>query len=206
MKKTTKIMMAITVAIILSGIVVTILYGFNKDISYQKSTKIEVNIPKGYEKEDIKQIANEVFSNKNIQIQDIEKTNQVVSVRIKSYTEDELNSFKAKISEKYDIDQDELTVYEIEVPATRISTLVTSYLFSVGLVTILSLVYVALRNIKKDAGKKVLTLIISLIAVVGLYFSVIAITRIPISEYTIPIALAVYIATLLIVVGKLNKE
>ena len=206
MKKITKIMIAIVVAIIISGIVITILYGLNKDISYQKSRKIEVNIPKGYEKEDISQIANEVFSNKDIQIQDMEKTNQVVSIRIKEYTSDELNNFKTKILEKYDVDQDDLSVYEIEVPETKISTLVTPYIFSVGLVTVLSIVYLALRNIKSNAGKKVLTLIISLIMVLGLYFSIIAITRIPVSEYTMPIALTVYVATLLITVGRLNKE
>ena len=57
-----KICLSLIIAVILAGIVVTIIYGFNKSISYQKSTKIEINIPKGYEKEDIKQIANEVFS------------------------------------------------------------------------------------------------------------------------------------------------
>ena len=206
MKKITKIMIAIVVAIIISGIVITILYGLNKDISYQKSRKIEVNIPKGYEKEDISQIANEVFSNKDIQIQDMEKTNQVVSIRIKEYTSDELNNFKTKILEKYDVDQEDLSVYEIEVPETKISTLVTPYIFSVGLVTVLSIVYLALRNIKSNAGKKVLTLIISLIMVLGLYFSIIAITRIPVSEYTMPIALTVYVATLLITLGIINKE
>ena len=60
----------------------------------------------------------------------MEKTNQVVSIRIKEYTSDELNNFKTKILEKYDVDQDDLSVYEIEVPETRISTLVTPYLFS----------------------------------------------------------------------------
>lgn len=206
MKKITKLMIAVLTAIILSGIVIVILYGFNKDISYQKSRKIEVNIPKGYEKEDIRQIANEVFSNKNIQVRDIEKTNQVVSIRVKDYTEDELNNLKAKISEKYNIEKDKLSVFEVEVPATKISTLVTPYIFSVGLVTVISAVYIVLRNIKKEPVKKVLKLLISLIFAVGLYFSIIAITRIPVSEYTMPIALTVYIASLLIIVGKLNKE
>ena len=89
MKKTNKIIIAIIIAVILSGIIITAIYGLNKDISYQKSHKIEVNISKGYEKEDIKQIANEVFEDKNIQLQDIEKTNQVVSIKIKNYTEEE---------------------------------------------------------------------------------------------------------------------
>ena len=209
MKKITKlnkIFIAIMIVIILAGIIVTAIYGFNKAIVFKKSTKIEVNIPKGYNKEDIKQISNEVFSDKNILIQDIEKTNQVVSVRIKNYTEDELNNFKAKIAEKYDIEEDKLTVYEVEVPETRISTIVLPYVLPASLTTVLSIVYIALRNIKKDALSKVIRLLLSLIVVIGLYFSIIAIARIPVTEYTMPIALTVYVATLLITVIGFNKE
>ena len=204
--KNKKIIVILITLIILAGIIVVATKGFNKDISFQKSTKIEVNIPKGYEKDDIKQIVNEVFSEKNVQIQDIEKTNQVVSVRIKNYTEEELNNFKAKISEKYGMEQDKLNIQEVEVPATRISTLVAPYVFSVGLVTVLSIVYIALRNIKKEPLKVAVKLLVGLIATMGLYFSIIAIARIPVNEYTMPIALTVYVATLLITVGKLNKE
>ena len=180
--------------------------GFNKDISYQKATRIEVSIPKGYEKDDIKQIAEEVFSDKNIQMQDIEKTNQVVSVRIKDYTEEELNNFKTIISEKYGIEQDKLTVEEVKIPGTKMLTLVTPYLFSLGLVTVLTIIYICLKNIKKEPLKKVLKTIFGLIASVGLYFSIIAIARIPVDEYTMPIALSVYVATLLITIGNFNKN
>ena len=204
--KNKKIIAILVVLIILAGIIMVFTKGFNKDISYQKATRIEVNIPKGYEKDDIKQIAEETFGNKNIQVQDIEKTNQVVSLRIKDYTEDELNNFKTKISEKYGIEQDKLTVEEIKIPGTRMLTLVTPYMFSLGLATVLSIIYIGLRNIKKEPLKKVLKVILGLIAALGVYFSIIAIARIPVNEYTMPIALTVYVAALLIIVGKINKE
>ena len=204
--KAKKVVLLVLIAVIIAGIVVTALYGFNKGLSYQKSTKIEVNIPKGYNKSDILQIADETFSDKNIQVQDIEKTNQVVSIRIKSYTEEELNNFKAKISEKYDIKEDELSVYEVEIPATKITTIITPYVLSICLVTILSVIYIALKNIKKDPSKKVIKILAILIIVEGLYFSIIAITRLPINEYTMPIALALYVATLLISIIIIGKE
>ena len=204
--KNKKTIAILVVLIILAGIIMVFTKGFNKDISYQKATRIEVNIPKGYEKDDIKQIAEETFGNKNIQVQDIEKTNQVVSLRIKDYTEDELNNFKTKISEKYGIEQDKLTVEEIKIPGTRMLTLVTPYMFSLGLATVLSIIYIGLRNIKKEPLKKVLKVILGLIAALGVYFSIIAIARIPVNEYTMPIALTVYVVALLIIVGKINKE
>lgn len=204
--KNKKIIAILVVLIILVGIIMVFTKGFNKDISYQKATRIEVSIPKGYEKDDIKQIAEEVFSDKNIQMQDIEKTNQVVSVRIKDYTEEELNNFKTIISEKYGIEQDKLTVEEVKIPGTKMLTLVTPYLFSLGLVTVLTIIYICLKNIKKEPLKKVLKTIFGLIASVGLYFSIIAIARIPVNEYTMPLALTVYVAALLITVEKINKE
>ena len=206
MSKVYKIITILAIVIIIAGIVVLASKGFNKAIEYEQSKKIEVNIEKGYEKEDIKQIVNEVFSQKNTQIQDIEKTNQVISIRIKDYTEDELNSFKAKISEKYEIEEEKLNVTEIEVPSTKITTLVFPYVFPVSLVTVLSIIYIALRNIKKDASKKIAKLITCLTLVAGLYFSIIVLTQLPFNVYVMPIALTLYVATLLIELVKLNKE
>lgn len=205
--KTKKILALIIILIILAGIIMLVIKGFNKSITYQKATKIECYIAKGYNKADIKQITDEVFGNKTVQIQDVEKLNQVVSVRINNYTEEELENFKAKICEKYEIEEDDLEIYEVEVPTTRIKTLVTPYVLPVSIVTILAVIYVGIRNIKsKDMIKKVSKLLTSLIIGAGLYFSIIVLAQIPVTEYMMPIALALYVATLLITVMKLNKE
>lgn len=205
--KSKKIIAVIIILILLAGIIMLVAKGFNKGITYQKATKIECYIAKGYNKSDIEQITNEVFNDKNVQIQDVEKLNQVVSVRINDYTEEELENFKTKISEKYGIEKDDLEIHEVEVPTTRIKTLVTPYVFPVSLVTILAIIYVGIRNItNKDMIKKVAKLLTTLIIVAGLYFSIIVLAQIPVNEYMMPIALALYVATLLITVIKLNKE
>ena len=59
---------------------------------------------------------------------------------------------------------------------------------------------------KKDASKKIAKLITCLILVAGLYFSTIVLMQLPFNVYVMPIALTLYVATLLITVGKLNKE
>lgn len=210
MKKITenkKILVIAILIIIIAGIVFLAVKGFNKGIIYDSATRIECYIPSGYEKSDIETITNETFSNKNVTVQDIEKLNQIVSIKIKDYSEEELENFKTKISEKYGIDKEKLEIYEIEIPTTRISTIVKPYVLPVSIVTILSLVYIALRNIKnKEAIKKVIKLAITLVLVAGVYFSILVIAQIPINEYTMPIALMLYVLTLLIEVIKLNKE
>ncbi len=205
--KTKRIIAVMLVVVILAGIIMLFVKGFNKDIVYSKGTKIEAYISKGYEKTEIEKIAKESFPNRKILLQDIEKLNQVVSVKVENYTQEELENFKTKIAEKYGIEKDNLEVHEVATPSTRIKTLVTPYIFPVSLVTILSIVYVALRNIKeKDMISKIVKLLTNLIAVAGLYFSVIVIAQIPVNEYMMPIALALYVTTLLITVIKLNKE
>lgn len=210
MKKITenkKILVIAILIIIIAGIVFLAVKGFNKGIIYDSATRIECYIPSGYEKSDIETITNETFSNKNVTVQDIEKLNQIVSIKIKDYSEEELENFKTKISEKYGIDKEKLEIYEIELPTTRISTIVKPYVLPVSIVTILSLVYIALRNIKnKEAIKKVIKLAITLVLVAGVYFSILVIAQIPINEYTMPIALMLYVLTLLIEVINLNKE
>lgn len=205
LKENKKIFAIIIGLILVAGIAMLLIQGFNKSISYEKATKIECYIVKGYDKSEIKQIANEVFSDKDIEIQDVEKLNQVFSIKIKDYTEEEFKNFKAKISEKYDIKEKELEIYEIEVPGTRIRELVSTYVFPVSLVTILSVIYVAIRN-RKEMITKVVKLLTSLIVVAGLYFSIIVIAQIPVNAYTMPTSLALYIVTLLLTIIKLNKK
>lgn len=205
--KKNKIIALIIILILIAGTIMLIAKGFNKSITYSNSTRIECYIPKGYEKKDIKQIADEAFSDKNIKIEDIEKLNQIVSIRIKNYNQEELTNFKNKIAEKYEMNDEEIDIHEVKVPTTRISTIVSPYILPISIVTALSCIYIALRNIKnKEMLKKVLRLIITLIVVVGLYFSIIVIARIPVNEYMMPIALSVYVATLLLTVIKLNKN
>ena len=210
MKKITenkKILIIAILIIIVAGIIFLAVKGFNKSIIYDSATRIECYIPSGYEKADIENITNETFSNKNVTVQDIEKLNQIVSIKIKDYSEEELENFKTKISEKYGIDKDKLEIYEIKIPTTRISTIVKPYVLPVSIVTVLSLVYIALRNIKsKEAVKKIIKVALTLVLVAGIYFSILVIAQIPINEYTMPISLMLYVLTLLIEVIKLNKE
>lgn len=201
-----KIILAIISLLIIVGIVMLFIVGFNKGMIYNKGTKIEIAISKGYDKKEVEQIAKETFQNRKILMQDIEKTNQVVSIKVENYTQEELDNFKTKIGEKYGINKENLELHEVLSPATRISTIVSPYIFPVSLVTAISILYIVIKNIKeKEIAKKIITLLVALIIVAGLYFSIIIIARIPVTELTMPIALALYVATLLITVIKINK-
>lgn len=204
--KKEKIIFSLVILIIIAGIITLCINGFNKSASFASGTRIEAYIQNGYEAEDIIAIAKESFNSaKKISLDKVEKLNQVAGIKIDNYTEDELTNFKNKLMEKYSIEEDKLEIYEIDIPTVRISTTVKPYIFPIILITVLSLVYLLLRNFKREnLIVYIVKIILSLIAVLGLYFSIIVISRIPFGVYTMPVALALYIATLLISIEKLK--
>lgn len=197
------IILTILILIILTGVVMLFLKGFNKGVEYKAGTRIEVYIPNGYEKQDILNIANESFETNLISFSKVEKLNQIAGIKLSKYSEEELSTFKAKIAERYEMEEESIELYEISIPETRIRTIMTPYLLPVLLTTILSLVFVGIKNYKaKGKFAKLLNIISKLVITLGVYFSIILIFRIPFVIYTMPIALLIYIITLLIVVDK----
>lgn len=203
--KKNNLILLVLIVFILAGLITMFVTGFNKSFEYQAGTRIEVYIPQGYEKQDVIDIANESFNGKKINFEKMEKLNQVAGIKVKEYSSEELDVFKTKISEKYNIDKDKLQIYEIEIPATRISTAIEPYILPVILVTVISLIYVLFRNLKSEQKWKIiLKIVLTLSIVLGLYFSIVLICRLPFADYTMPLALAIYIITLLILVNN-NK-
>lgn len=197
--KNKKIMIIAVIVVILVGIIMTATIGFNKSMEYKSGTRIEVSLQSGYDKKDVETIVKECFPNKKYDIQDVEEMNQVVSIKLNEYSEEELDNFKSKICEKYEIEKDNLSLYEIAVPATRIRTIVSPYVWPVTMATVISLLYVGIRNIKENKViKSIAKVFVTLLIVAGLFFSIIVITRIPFSNYTMPIALMIYLITMII--------
>ena len=202
-----KIVLIICAVIILIGLVMLFAKGFNKEGYYTANKKIEVYIEKGYEKEDIVNIAKESFPGREIIFEEVEKLTQVAAIRLKDATEEEIHEYEHKLLEKYEIAEEDFQIFEIDMPTTRIKTFIEPYSFSVILVTCLSLVYMVLRNIKNGKTiESVIKLIITLILAIGIYFSIILIFRMPFGTYTMPLALTVYTATLLASVYVIQKN
>ena len=194
-----KIILILLILLILSGIIILGTIGFEKSITYEAGTRIEVYLPKGYNKQDIQNIAQESFWDTHFSIEAIEKLNQVVGVKIKSYTQEQLDAFKKSLAQKYEIEEDKLEVYEVLIPTTRIKDIVMPYVFPMLLITILSLVYVAFRNFKQKEKWKLLLKMVAILALtLGVYFSIILVLRLPFGVYTMPLAIFIYCVTLII--------
>lgn len=201
-----KIFLIILILIIISGIITLGIAGLEKSLEYKAGTRIEVYIPKGYEKQDIINIAKESFVGKEISFVEIEKLNQIAGIKVSEYTQEEMETFKSSISQKYEIEKEKIELYEVLVPETKISTIVKPYILPIMLVTILSLVYIGIRSIKtNDVLKKSFEFLITIIMTMAIYFSIIVIFRLPFGSFTMPLALSIYIITLLIAVKNIKK-
>lgn len=197
------IFLIISILIILAGIITIYLKGFEKSLEYKSGTRVEIYIPNGYEKQDILNIAKESFNTDEILFSEIEKLNQVAGIKVTEYSEEQLNNYINKIVEKYEIEEDEKEYYEIVVPETKISTIINPYILPLILITVLTLIYIIIKNFKANNGiKKSLKVLGILVITLCVYFSIIAIFRLQFSIYTMPLALAIYIVSLLIVVNK----
>lgn len=201
-----KIFLIILILIIISGIITLGIAGFEKSVEYKAGIRIEVYIPKGYEKQDIINIAKESFVGKEISFVEIEKLNQIAGIKVSEYTQEEMETFKSSISQKYEIEKEKIELYEVAVPKTKISTIVKPYILPIMLVTILSLVYIGIRSIKtNEVLKKSFEFLITIIMTMAIYFSIIVIFRLPFGSFTMPLALSIYIITLLIAVKNIKK-
>lgn len=208
-----KIVLILLILLIIAGTITLFVVGFKKTTEYGAKTRLEIYIPNDYNEDDILDIANKHFSTNEILFEEIKQVSgttgtkvNVIGIRINNYSEEELTNFKTEISEKYNLKEDELELHEIELPVTRIRTAVAPYVFPVILSTIISLVYIFIKNLKSEnKWKNIIKILSALILVLGAYFSLILITRLPFGAYTMPVALAIYIITLIVTVNNIKE-
>lgn len=198
------ILTVISILFIIAGAVTLCVAGFEKSIEYKAGRRIEIYIPQGYEKDDIINIARESFGTDDILLSRLDNINKVAGIKVAEYSQEQLDTYINKVIEKYNINEDELETNEIIVPETKISTVVNLYILPVLLITVLSLIYIIIRNYKSNNKIKMSLRVLGILVItLCVYFSIIALFRLQFSIYTMPFALAIYIVALLIAVNKI---
>ncbi len=192
--------------IIIAGIIVVATMGFNFELGYKASKKVELYIGKEFQISDIKQITNEVIQNQEVLIQRVEVFEDTVSIISNDITEEQKNNLVTKINEKY---QTELSAEEIEITSIahmRGRDIIKPYIVPFIIATAIILVYMAIRYYKLNSMKVIIKTILILAIAEALLFSIIAITRLPIGRLTVPMMLIIYILVLLGITNKFEKN
>lgn len=204
--KNPKIIYLVAALIIIVGIVVTCIWKTNFSLEYTEHTRIDVYIGKEFNVEDIKQIAKEVFKDKEIKYQNIETFNDSIAINVKELNDEELIVLKDKVKEKYEIEEIDSNVTTMTIPHYRIRDIIKPYIVPMIITTLVILAYVGIRYFNLGILKTVCTLLLRLIVLEAVLASIIQIIRIPVGAYTIPVAILVYIlVTIVTVVGYENE-
>ena len=205
MKKKNVIILAIAMIIVIAGIIVASTIGFNKQLRYQDSQKIDIYVASEVDVDKIKNIANEVLGRQNM-VQTIEIYQDMVTIRAKSISDEQKDSIVNKIKENYEFEQTAESTEITNIPATRIRDMFKKYVLPFVLSFVIILVYMVVRYRQKG----ILNVLLKTIAIPTLceilLISLIAITKIPVGVYTPTLVLVVYLASITYTVIKVEKQ
>lgn len=202
-----RIIMVIVALIILAGIIMICVKGYNYDLLYSKSVRMNIYLTKEFKVNEIEEIAKEILGTNKLKVQQGNTFGTVVSIVAKEITEEQQNNIIQKLNEKYEIEinKDE-DVIVAQIPQVNIMEITTKYISPLVITTIVILVYFVIRYRSQGIIKCIGIPVLTLIGVSALYVSIIALIRIPVNEFFIIFLVLIYFLTLICNAIKLNKQ
>lgn len=189
MSKKSKILCVILAVIFIAAIISTAIRGLRVDINYSEGVTMVVDLGKEFDTKDVKDIAKEIWSGKDVLVQKVEVYDESVSVKVPEVNEEQINNFVTKINEKYQL---ELTSSDVSVlynSNERLRNIVRPYIIPLIIATALIVVYYSIRF---KGVKEILNLLLTLIAVEGIIYSIHALLLLPINVFTMPVVMIAY--------------
>ncbi|MDO5555329.1 MAG: hypothetical protein Q4G09_01345 [Clostridia bacterium] len=199
------LILIILLVIVVAGIALMCIKGMNYGLLYGQNTTIEMYLSTKPETSDVKNIITEIFGKDN-NIRLVENSENDILITVKSANEEQINTLISKINEKYSL---AITANDLKIlnnPSMNIKDLIFSYLTPVFITTILILIYFIIKY-KKIGMLKILAITLStVIGVQLIYFSIYALTRIPVNEITMPISMLLFILSFIVLVESFEKS
>ncbi len=192
--------------VIIAGIVMIAVKGFNFDLKYQDTQRVELYLKTEFNISDIRQITDEVFGNQKVMIQKVEVFEDSVSITTTSISDEQKSNLITKVNEKYGT---ELTAEDTKVEDighTRGRDIIKPYILPFVVAVVIVLIYLGIRYYKLNIAKVIAKSIGIMVLAQVLLFSVIAITRIPIGRLTIPMVILIYLLTLFGITTKFEND
>lgn len=100
-----KKLFGLAIVIIIIGIIIVFVKGFNINLKYRAHKAISIPIGVEYNTEDIKSITDEVFGKEKVQIEKAGLYNDEVIVNVKKVSKEQIENLRKKVNEKYNIKQ-----------------------------------------------------------------------------------------------------
>lgn len=196
MKKNKKIIYIITALIIIIGLIVWYLIGFNKELQYSKRNQIQISNKTSVELSDIKDIAKEVLGDVRQIVYPVEIFGNYVLIEADEITEEQKTQIIEKFNEKYsaEIEADDIEI--INISATRVKDIVKRFIMPGVITLIVILIYFIIKYRKMNKKELILKTIFVPIITQLLFYSIIAICRIPLGYVTTAISVGLYVISI----------
>lgn len=201
-----KIILLGLILLIVAGIVVVALKGFNVSLILEQHEAINVIVGKEININDIKQICGEVFKDKKVVLREIDYFKDSININVESVTDEEKNELIKKINEKYGVELKVEDLNVISISNVRIRDLIRPYIKPVIISVVLIIAYLVIRFRKENSLKLLGKLFGIIILTESVIASVIAITRIPITSIIINLMTVVAVIELLVYINKLENN
>ena len=198
-----KIIYIVLAVLIIVGIAITATIGLNVDVIYKAHEEVRVHIGKETDKKEIEAIAKDVFGKQKVVVSNIEEFNDMFLIKTENVSDEQIETLKQKIAEKYEIEDTENIVTKNYVSNLKLRDIIKPYFepsYSMPIIssTVIILVFMAIRY-KKLGSIKVLLQTVGMLAIAELLLlSIIAIIRYPINRYAVPAGLIIYVGTIII--------
>ena len=206
MKQRNKIIIASAVIalIILAGIVVVNIWGFNKELKFVQGQRIDIYIEQQVDKDKIKPIVEEVLGMHNM-VQTVEVYEDMVTIRAKTISEEQRNTIVNKVKEIYQFEQTAENTDINTVPETRIRDMYKQYVLPFAISGVLVVAYMLIRYYKKGILKVLLNAVFVPVVAELLLLSWMAIVRIPVGRFTPALVILVYVASVWYTMKRIEK-
>lgn len=205
-KNSTKFLVILIAIILILGAAIIFTKGLAFELKYQDNKKVEINLGKTFEEKDIKEITKEVFGNQPVRLQAIEVYKDAVSITTTDITDEQKTELVTKLNEKYGTELKAEDIITEEVAHVRGRDIIKPYIVPFAIVTAIALVCLVIRYHKLNL-LDVLTQSIGIIVLAQLVLlGIMAITRMPIGVFTIPMVLVVYMLSTYICTTKFDED
>lgn len=191
-----KLLYIILIIVIIVGVIVYKVKGFNKELNYSNRQEFEISAASTFDVSKVEEIVKSVITNRQIKVQKVERFENAIEITSAEISEEEKENIINKINEEYNENISNEDVKITSVTATRIIDILIPYIFPIIIAMVIVLVYfVILYN--KIGITEVLTkgIILPILAELS-YYAIIVITRIPFGRITNSIALGIFILTI----------
>lgn len=202
-----KIFIVIIALIIVAGLVMIGVKGFNYTLLYSRAQRMNIYMSKDFEINEIKEIAKDVLGKNKLQVQLGNTFGTVVSIISNEITEEQQNNIIQRINEKYGVEiNKESDVVLTIIPQANAWDLLIKYISPLLITTIVVLIYFVIRFKQKGIFSCIGVPVLSLILVSVLYISIIALTRIPVNEFFVIFGILIYFLTIICITIKLQEK